>query len=110
MQDAVKRHAVWLLVWTIVSLVFQARLTEVADWVVGKVTASGLLADAIRGLIEHGSVQEGAMLGRITDFHYNFGRAHRSLANPYPRTPAMAACVADHIWSLEEIAGMMDVA
>jgi transposase-like protein len=27
----------------------------------------------------------------------NFGRPHKSLANPYPRTPAMAAGVADHI-------------
>lgn len=41
-------------------------------------------------------------------FHYNFGRAHRSLRNPYPRTPAMAAGVADHVWTLEEIAGLLD--
>ncbi|MGO9319188.1 MAG: IS1 family transposase [Solirubrobacteraceae bacterium] len=40
--------------------------------------------------------------------HYNFGRAHKSLANPYPRTPAMAAGVADHIWTLREIAGLLD--
>jgi len=36
--------------------------------------------------------------------YINFARPHKSLANPYPRTPAMAAGVADHIWSLEEIA------
>jgi IS1 family transposase len=36
--------------------------------------------------------------------HYNFARPHKTLANPYPRTPAMAAGVADHIWSLREIA------
>lgn len=41
--------------------------------------------------------------------HYNFARPHKSLANPYPRTPAMAAGVADHVWSLEEIAGLLDV-
>ena len=35
-------------------------------------------------------------------------RSHRSLANPYPRTPAMAAGVADHIWSCEEIADLLD--
>jgi IS1 family transposase len=29
--------------------------------------------------------------------HYNFGRPHRSLANPYPRTSATAAGIADHI-------------
>jgi IS1 family transposase len=36
--------------------------------------------------------------------HYNFARPHRTLANPYPRTPAMAAGISDHIWSLSEIA------
>jgi hypothetical protein len=41
-------------------------------------------------------------------FHYNFARPHKSLANPYPRTPAMAAGVADHIWTLDEIAGLLD--
>jgi IS1 family transposase len=40
--------------------------------------------------------------------HYNFARPHRSLANPYPRTPAMAAGIADHIWSCEEIAALLD--
>jgi len=38
----------------------------------------------------------------------NFGRLHKSLANPYPRTPAMAAGLADHIWTAEEIAGLLD--
>jgi hypothetical protein len=40
--------------------------------------------------------------------YHNFARAHKSLANPYPRTPAMAAGIADHIWTLEEIAGLLD--
>jgi hypothetical protein len=40
--------------------------------------------------------------------HYNFGRVHASLKDPYPRTPAMAAGVADHVWTLEEIAGLLD--
>jgi IS1 family transposase len=35
--------------------------------------------------------------------HYNFARVHKTLANPYPRTPAMAVGIADHIWSVEEI-------
>lgn len=34
---------------------------------------------------------------------YNFAKAHKSLANPYPRTPAMAAGISDHIWTTEEI-------
>jgi IS1 family transposase len=40
--------------------------------------------------------------------HYNFARPHRSLANPYPRTPAMAAGIADRIWTCEEIASLLD--
>lgn len=40
--------------------------------------------------------------------HYNFARPHKSLANPYPRTPAMAGGVADHAWTLEEIAGLLE--
>ena len=40
--------------------------------------------------------------------HYNFARPHRSLANPYPRTLAMAAGVADHVWTCEEIAALLD--
>lgn len=34
--------------------------------------------------------------------HYNFGRIHKSLRI----TPAMAAGVSDHVWSLEEIAAL----
>ncbi len=39
---------------------------------------------------------------------YNFVRLHRTLASPYPRTPAMAAGVADHIWTLQEVAALLD--
>jgi IS1 family transposase len=35
--------------------------------------------------------------------YYNFARPHKSLANPYPRTPAIAAGLANHIWTVEEI-------
>ena len=40
--------------------------------------------------------------------HYNFARPHKSLKNPYPRTPAGAAGVADHVWSPMEIAVLLD--
>ncbi len=39
--------------------------------------------------------------------HYNFARPHKTLSTPYPTTPAMAAGVADHVWSLREIAGLL---
>jgi hypothetical protein len=44
----------------------------------------------------------------LTMMAYNFARPHKSLANPYPRTPAMAAGVADHVWTCEEIAALLD--
>ncbi len=37
--------------------------------------------------------------------HYNFGRKHITLGGI---TPAMASGVTDHVWSLEEIAGLLD--
>lgn len=40
--------------------------------------------------------------------YYNFVRVHKSLANPYPRTPAMAAGVSSHIWAIEEIVKLID--
>ena len=36
--------------------------------------------------------------------HYNFARTHKTLGG----TPAMAAGIADHPWSLIEIAGLLD--
>jgi len=36
--------------------------------------------------------------------HYNFARIHQTLRV----TPAMQAGIADHVWSLEEIAGLLD--
>jgi len=38
----------------------------------------------------------------------NLRRPHESLANPYPWTSAMAAGLADHIWTCEEIAALID--
>ncbi len=46
--------------------------------------------------------------------HYNFARVHQSLTitgedgKTIKRTPAMAAGVTDHVWSLREIAGLLD--
>lgn len=40
--------------------------------------------------------------------HYNFARPHKTLSNPYKRTPAMAAGIADHVWTLEEIVSLLD--
>lgn len=41
-------------------------------------------------------------------FYMNWARPHKTLAKPYPRTPAMAAGLADHIWTCEEIAALLD--
>lgn len=40
--------------------------------------------------------------------HYNFVRTHSALKERYPRTPAMAAGVTDRIWTLEDIAKLLD--
>jgi IS1 family transposase len=41
--------------------------------------------------------------------HYNFARPHKTLSKgTYPTTPAMAAGVADHVWTLREIAALLD--
>ncbi len=45
----------------------------------------------------------------LHQMHYNFARPHKSLASPYPRTPAMAAGVTDHVWSVEEIVALLGV-
>ena len=37
----------------------------------------------------------------------NFGRPHKSLAEPYPRTPEMAAGVAVRVWTREAIAALL---
>jgi hypothetical protein len=36
------------------------------------------------------------------------GNSSNSLKDPYPRTPAMAAGVADHVWRIEEIVALLD--
>jgi IS1 family transposase len=40
--------------------------------------------------------------------HYNFARPHKTLASPYPRTPAMAVGIEDRIWTMKDIASLLD--
>src|SRR5437899_13030701 len=40
--------------------------------------------------------------------HYNFCRVHKTLSNPYPTTPAMAAGVADHVCSIGAIVALIE--
>ena len=35
--------------------------------------------------------------------HYNFARVHTGLKGQYPQTPAMAAGLADHVWTVAEM-------
>jgi IS1 family transposase len=40
--------------------------------------------------------------------YYNFARPHKTLAKPYPTTPAMAAGVSERIWTIEDIIKLAD--
>ena len=40
--------------------------------------------------------------------YYNFARPHKTLTTPYPKTPAMAAGISNHIWTIEEIISLAD--
>ncbi len=40
--------------------------------------------------------------------YYNFARPHQTLSKPYPKTPAMAAGLTDHVWEVEEILALLD--
>jgi IS1 family transposase len=39
--------------------------------------------------------------------HYNFARPHKTLTSPYPKSPAMAAGLTNHIWTVEEIVNLI---
>ncbi|MHB1005773.1 MAG: IS1 family transposase [Chloroflexota bacterium] len=43
--------------------------------------------------------------------HYNFSRPHTTLSKTnksYPTTPAMAAGLTDHVWTIQEVVGLLD--
>lgn len=40
--------------------------------------------------------------------YYNFIRPHKALANPYPRTPAMASELTNRVWAIEEIVKLVN--
>jgi hypothetical protein len=61
--------------------------------------------------LTNGFSKEGREPRRSIALHFmymNYARPHKSLANPYRLTPAMAAGLSDHIWTCEEIAGLLD--
>lgn len=39
--------------------------------------------------------------------YYNFARPHKTLSKPYPKTPAMAAGITDHVWEVGEIVALL---
>jgi len=41
--------------------------------------------------------------------YYNFARPHKTLANPYPRTPPMAVGISDHILTIEGVVSLCGV-
>ena len=40
--------------------------------------------------------------------YYNFARPHKSLSKPYLTTPAMAAGITDHVWTVEDIVSLLE--
>jgi hypothetical protein len=48
-------------------------------------------------------VESHAAMVSLYFMHYNFGRVHQTLRV----TPAMEAGIADHVWSIEEIVGLL---
>ena len=51
-------------------------------------------------------VENHAAMVSLHFMHYNFARAHSSLGKQ--TTPAMAAGVSDHVWTIQEIAALLD--
>jgi IS1 family transposase len=51
-------------------------------------------------------VENHAAMVSLHFMHYNFARAHSALGKQ--TTPAMAAGVADHVWTVQEIAALLD--
>jgi IS1 family transposase len=39
--------------------------------------------------------------------HYNFCRPHKTLSKHYPKTPAMAAGLTDHVWTIEKMLDLL---
>lgn len=56
------------------------------------------------------SVENHAHAVSLHFMHYNFARPHQTLTKRYgrPTTPAMAAGVETRVWSLTDIAGLLD--
>lgn len=40
--------------------------------------------------------------------HYNYCRPHKTLSKPYATTPAMAAGLADHVWTTAELVALLE--
>jgi hypothetical protein len=68
-------------------------------------TAKGLKWDSVRDWTEKEVAEK--LLPSVAAIQHKVWAlnkdVHKTLANPYPRTPAMAAGISDHIWSVEEI-------
>jgi len=51
-------------------------------------------------------VENHAVMVSLHFMYYNFGRAHSAFGKN--TTPTMAASGADHVWTCDEIAGLID--
>lgn len=52
-------------------------------------------------------IENHALAVALHFMYYNFARPHKTLANPYPRTPAMASGITDHIWGVDDIVNLI---
>ena len=73
---------------------------------IGPISAARDTGHMPRRLRKPSEVNEMAAAVGLQWMRYSFARVHKSRASPYPRTKAMAAGVADHGWSAEEIVGL----
>ena len=64
-----------------------------------------LIAGCQKSILSHKLVATGGEHSvALYAMHYNFCRIHRTLRV----TPAMEAGIADHVWDLEELIGLLD--
>lgn len=92
----IARHAA-----TLARLIGDSKMTDEAPAVVGQFERTFTLTNGFSKKAENL-----AAAIALHYMHYHFGRPHKSLGRT--TTPAMAAGIAKHVWTAEEIAALLD--